>query len=197
MSWSTHLNLHLMLYLDWMEQLFQLNVIMKSKFCTFWLLPEPASWILIRFYFCIRLLGHLNSAKNQILKYCCNSLCVFRKYAVDGISLHPTWVPFVSRASAEDQIDFSLLLMTGIKKMALMAHLFLLSCIFRIVLCNSFHDECLYFSQTIGSLRGGLFLTSWVTPLISKSLPSLVTTCPCESTLITVLPRQLLTQRLH
>ncbi|XP_070775597.1 zona pellucida sperm-binding protein 3-like [Enoplosus armatus] len=35
-----------------------------------------------------------------------------KKYAVDGISLHPTWVPFVSMASADDQIDFNLLLMT-------------------------------------------------------------------------------------
>lgn len=34
---------------------------------------------------------------------------------MDGISLHPTWVPLVSRASAEDQIDFNLQLMTGIK----------------------------------------------------------------------------------
>lgn len=37
---------------------------------------------------------------------------------MDGISLHPTWVHFVATASAEDQIDFSLLLMTGIKRMA-------------------------------------------------------------------------------
>ncbi|XP_039998624.1 zona pellucida sperm-binding protein 3b [Xiphias gladius] len=35
-----------------------------------------------------------------------------KEYAVDSISLHPTWVPFVSRTSAEDQIDFSLRLMT-------------------------------------------------------------------------------------
>lgn len=35
---------------------------------------------------------------------------------MDGVSLHPTWVHFVATASAEDQIDFSLLLMTGIKK---------------------------------------------------------------------------------
>ncbi|XP_040911471.1 zona pellucida sperm-binding protein 3-like [Toxotes jaculatrix] len=35
-----------------------------------------------------------------------------KKYAVDSISLHPTWVPFVSRTSAEDQIDFKLQLMT-------------------------------------------------------------------------------------
>ncbi|KAM3603653.1 uncharacterized protein V6R79_000166 [Siganus canaliculatus] len=35
-----------------------------------------------------------------------------KRYALDAISLHPTWVPHVSRASAEDQIDFSLLLMT-------------------------------------------------------------------------------------
>ncbi|XP_034559411.1 zona pellucida sperm-binding protein 3-like [Notolabrus celidotus] len=35
-----------------------------------------------------------------------------KKYAVSGISLQPTWVPFVSRASAENQIDFSLQLMT-------------------------------------------------------------------------------------
>ncbi|XP_065810101.1 zona pellucida sperm-binding protein 3 isoform X1 [Labrus bergylta] len=35
-----------------------------------------------------------------------------KKYAVDGVSLHPSWVPFVSRASAEDQINFNLLLMT-------------------------------------------------------------------------------------
>ncbi|KAI3374342.1 hypothetical protein L3Q82_006177 [Scortum barcoo] len=34
-----------------------------------------------------------------------------KRYAVDGISLHPTWIPLVSRDSAEDQIDFSLLLM--------------------------------------------------------------------------------------
>uniref|UniRef100_UPI0037E91C27 zona pellucida sperm-binding protein 3-like n=1 Tax=Semicossyphus pulcher TaxID=241346 RepID=UPI0037E91C27 len=35
-----------------------------------------------------------------------------KKYAVDGISLQPTWVDFVSTASADDQIDFNLLLMT-------------------------------------------------------------------------------------
>ncbi|XP_056246356.1 zona pellucida sperm-binding protein 3-like [Seriola aureovittata] len=35
-----------------------------------------------------------------------------KKYAVDIVSLHPTWVPFVSRISAEDQIDFNLRLMT-------------------------------------------------------------------------------------
>ncbi|XP_076601813.1 zona pellucida sperm-binding protein 3-like [Chaetodon auriga] len=35
-----------------------------------------------------------------------------KRYAVDSISLHPTWVPYVSMASAEDQIDFNLLLMT-------------------------------------------------------------------------------------
>ncbi|XP_028449659.1 zona pellucida sperm-binding protein 3-like [Perca flavescens] len=63
---STHLNLHLVVCLDWIEQLFQLHVIMKS----------------------------------------------FRRNAVDGISLHPTWVPSVSRVSAEDHIDFNLLLMT-------------------------------------------------------------------------------------
>ncbi|XP_044075147.1 zona pellucida sperm-binding protein 3-like isoform X2 [Siniperca chuatsi] len=34
-----------------------------------------------------------------------------KKYALDGISLHPTWVPFVSKASAEDRIDFNLLIM--------------------------------------------------------------------------------------
>ncbi len=76
MSWSTHLNLHLMVCLDWMEQLFQLNVIMKSEFCTFW---HNASWILIWFYPCIRLLGHLNSAENQLLKYCYNRLSCFQE----------------------------------------------------------------------------------------------------------------------
>ncbi|XP_071347982.1 zona pellucida sperm-binding protein 3-like [Trachinotus anak] len=35
-----------------------------------------------------------------------------KKYAVDSISLHPTWAPFVSRTSSEDQIDFNLRLMT-------------------------------------------------------------------------------------
>ncbi|XP_051809637.1 zona pellucida sperm-binding protein 3-like [Acanthochromis polyacanthus] len=35
-----------------------------------------------------------------------------KKYSVDGMSVHPTWVPFVSMTAAEDQIDFSLLLMT-------------------------------------------------------------------------------------
>ncbi|XP_037642300.1 zona pellucida sperm-binding protein 3-like [Sebastes umbrosus] len=35
-----------------------------------------------------------------------------KRYAVDAISLHPTWVPSVSRLSAEDQIDLNLLLMT-------------------------------------------------------------------------------------
>lgn len=33
---------------------------------------------------------------------------------MDGISLQPTCLPFVSRTSAEGQIDFNLLLMTGI-----------------------------------------------------------------------------------
>ncbi|XP_031611783.2 zona pellucida sperm-binding protein 3-like [Oreochromis aureus] len=35
-----------------------------------------------------------------------------KKYSVGGVSLHPTWVPLVATASAEDQIDFHLLLMT-------------------------------------------------------------------------------------
>ncbi|XP_026169181.1 zona pellucida sperm-binding protein 3-like [Mastacembelus armatus] len=35
-----------------------------------------------------------------------------RRYAVNGVSLRPTWVPFVSRASAEDLIDFDMRLMT-------------------------------------------------------------------------------------
>ncbi|KAM9349935.1 uncharacterized protein ABDE67_009653 [Symphorus nematophorus] len=35
-----------------------------------------------------------------------------KRYAVDGISLQPTWVPFVSTDSAEDQIDFNLMFMT-------------------------------------------------------------------------------------
>uniref|UniRef100_A0A3B5ACX0 Zona pellucida sperm-binding protein 3 n=1 Tax=Stegastes partitus TaxID=144197 RepID=A0A3B5ACX0_9TELE len=35
-----------------------------------------------------------------------------KKYSVDGVSLHPTWIPFVSRTAADNQIDFSLLLMT-------------------------------------------------------------------------------------
>ncbi|XP_070701667.1 zona pellucida sperm-binding protein 3-like [Pempheris klunzingeri] len=39
--------------------------------------------------------------------------CHYEKwYAVDGISLNPAWVPSVSLASAEDKIDFNLLLMT-------------------------------------------------------------------------------------
>ncbi|XP_047445652.1 zona pellucida sperm-binding protein 3-like [Mugil cephalus] len=35
-----------------------------------------------------------------------------RKYSMDKISLHPTWVSFISRASADDQINFNLLHMT-------------------------------------------------------------------------------------
>ncbi|XP_044222864.1 zona pellucida sperm-binding protein 3-like [Thunnus albacares] len=35
-----------------------------------------------------------------------------KRYAVDGISLHPTWVPFITTATVDDQIDFSLQLMT-------------------------------------------------------------------------------------
>uniref|UniRef100_A0A667WQG1 Zona pellucida sperm-binding protein 3 n=1 Tax=Myripristis murdjan TaxID=586833 RepID=A0A667WQG1_9TELE len=35
-----------------------------------------------------------------------------KKYAMDGIALQPTWVPFGSTATAEDQIDFNLRLMT-------------------------------------------------------------------------------------
>lgn len=41
---------------------------------------------------------------------------ICRRYAVDGISLHPAWVPSVSEDAAEDKINFNLLLMTGIKK---------------------------------------------------------------------------------
>ncbi|XP_024118218.1 zona pellucida sperm-binding protein 3 isoform X1 [Oryzias melastigma] len=36
-----------------------------------------------------------------------------RRYSVDGISLESTWVPSVSTMSVNDQIDFSLKLMTG------------------------------------------------------------------------------------
>lgn len=43
---------------------------------------------------------------------CC--LLVSRKYEVDGISLRPTWVPHVAKATANSQIDFTLQLMTGI-----------------------------------------------------------------------------------
>ncbi|XP_071374624.1 zona pellucida sperm-binding protein 3-like [Centroberyx affinis] len=35
-----------------------------------------------------------------------------KRYAVDGIALNPTWAPFVSKATAEDEMDFSLQLMT-------------------------------------------------------------------------------------
>lgn len=35
---------------------------------------------------------------------------------MDVITLRPAWVPSVSTLSAEDHIDFNLLLMTGIKK---------------------------------------------------------------------------------
>ncbi|KAM4605271.1 zona pellucida sperm-binding protein 3b [Polymixia lowei] len=35
-----------------------------------------------------------------------------KRYAVDGIALRPTWIPYVSRATAEDIIDFNLRLMT-------------------------------------------------------------------------------------
>uniref|UniRef100_A0A665TIC6 Zona pellucida sperm-binding protein 3 n=1 Tax=Echeneis naucrates TaxID=173247 RepID=A0A665TIC6_ECHNA len=35
-----------------------------------------------------------------------------RYYALDGLSLRPTWHPFVSTIAAEDQIDFTLQLMT-------------------------------------------------------------------------------------
>ncbi|XP_038574038.1 zona pellucida sperm-binding protein 3-like isoform X2 [Micropterus salmoides] len=37
-----------------------------------------------------------------------------KRYAVDGISLHPTWVPFVKTASAEDQLVFNLRTMTEV-----------------------------------------------------------------------------------
>ncbi|XP_056149893.1 uncharacterized protein LOC130124464 [Lampris incognitus] len=35
-----------------------------------------------------------------------------RRYAMDGIAVHPTWLPFSSIAQAKDQIDFNLQLMT-------------------------------------------------------------------------------------
>ncbi|XP_069574474.1 zona pellucida sperm-binding protein 3-like [Brachyistius frenatus] len=35
-----------------------------------------------------------------------------KKYSVDGISMHPTWVPLVCRTSVDDQIDFNLILMS-------------------------------------------------------------------------------------
>ncbi|KAM7379302.1 hypothetical protein PAMP_004866 [Pampus punctatissimus] len=35
-----------------------------------------------------------------------------KRYAIDGISLHPAWLPFISTATADNQIDFSLQLMT-------------------------------------------------------------------------------------
>ncbi|XP_061588220.1 zona pellucida sperm-binding protein 3-like [Cololabis saira] len=35
-----------------------------------------------------------------------------KRYSVDGISLNPTWVPFVSTTSVDDQIDFNLQIMT-------------------------------------------------------------------------------------
>ncbi|XP_076000873.1 zona pellucida sperm-binding protein 3b [Genypterus blacodes] len=35
-----------------------------------------------------------------------------KRYAVDGMSLHPAWNPFLSTATAKDQIDFNLLIMT-------------------------------------------------------------------------------------
>lgn len=37
----------------------------------------------------------------------------FRRYSLDGIPLRPTWLPLVSILSAEDRIDFNLLLTTG------------------------------------------------------------------------------------
>ncbi|XP_035026552.2 zona pellucida sperm-binding protein 3 [Hippoglossus stenolepis] len=35
-----------------------------------------------------------------------------KRYALDGISLQPTWIPLVSTTTAEDQIDFNLRIMT-------------------------------------------------------------------------------------
>lgn len=89
-----------MVCLDWMELLFQLNVITIST---------PM---------------HMNRSLQCAVEICVcvKSMSVFRKYSVGGVSLHPTWVPLVATASAEDQIDFHLLLMTGFKRMTAMKH---------------------------------------------------------------------------
>lgn len=43
--------------------------------------------------------------------------CHYNKfYPVDGLPLLPTWVPFVQRVTAENQMEFSLRLMTGDRK---------------------------------------------------------------------------------
>ncbi|KAG7229305.1 hypothetical protein INR49_012963, partial [Caranx melampygus] len=49
-----------------------------------------------------------------------------KKYAVDSIFLHPTWLPYVSSMSAEDQIDFNLRLMTDDWQFERGSHLYFL-----------------------------------------------------------------------
>lgn len=115
-----------------MEQLFQLNVIMKSKSLMFWYCLY--CWRqLLGGGLAFSLLGRINNRKkNESVFTTCCLLC--RRYAVDGISLQPTWASFVHTASAEDHIDFSLLLMTGIKSIDR-------STFFKsLTLCYSFHD---------------------------------------------------------
>uniref|UniRef100_A0A3Q4BTN1 Zona pellucida sperm-binding protein 3 n=1 Tax=Mola mola TaxID=94237 RepID=A0A3Q4BTN1_MOLML len=46
----------------------------------------------------------------NVVETCC---LLSRRYAVGGISLKPTWIPSVSMASAEDQLEFNLMLMTA------------------------------------------------------------------------------------
>lgn len=74
-----------------MQQLFQLNVTMKSKLVAHYRGPKHQEAILIEF---------------------CRPLC--RKCSLSGISLLPKWIPSVSVGSAENQMDFNLQLMTGI-----------------------------------------------------------------------------------
>lgn len=100
---------------DWMEQQFQLNAVMTGKTSRFWYSSLCELW---EASFLLSISTDLG-----ILLWMNVFFSFLREYNVDGIPVRPTWIPFVSRTFAEDQIDFDLRLMTGMERMTLMRHL--------------------------------------------------------------------------
>lgn len=92
--------------------------------------------ILLISQFCI-LVKHYNDILyyhgTKKLSYClCFSTCcawflvTFRKHNVSSNALHPTWIPYVAAKAGEEQLHFSLKLMTGMESSSVILFPFLI-----------------------------------------------------------------------
>lgn len=137
--------------------------------------------ISLRSWLCFILLGLYLILKNVFYKFWCG---LYRRYALSGISLHPNWIQSVSVASAENQINFHLQLMTGM--IALIFFFFFLH-------ISSINNHTIFncLAQITGISGKDLTLIIWVILFILRSPPPSFTTFLCEFMWTTVLPLQL------